>query len=308
MSFLMWLESVRNPVLDGIMTCFTLFGEELVFMLLALTVFWCVNKKEGYYLLFLGFFGTVLNQFLKILCRVPRPWVQNPKLTVVGDAKTTATGYSFPSGHTQNVTGTLGGVARWHKGLWFRITCVFTLLMTAFSRMYLGVHTPLDVGVSLAIGTVLIFLFYPLMGWIDRKPVRMYLLLGSMVLVGLAFVLYANLNIFPSDVDPDNLYSARKNSFSLFGALLGFCAAYPLERKYIRFGEKAKFWQQLIKIAGGLAGLLACKEGIKLLFSTVGLTHVGMNAPRYFLMVFFAAALWPLVFTRVFRFGKGEKQ
>lgn len=134
----------------------------------------------------------------------------------------------------------------------------------------------------------------------------MYLLLGSMLLVGLAFVLYANLNAFPADVDPDNLYSARKNSFSLLGALLGFCAGYPLEQKYIRFSEKAKFWQQLIKIAGGLAGLLACKEGFKLLFHALGLTHVSMNAPRYFLMVFFAAALWPLIFTKVFHFGKGE--
>lgn len=306
MAFLVWLESIRNPVLDAVMSFFTLFGEEIVFMLLALTVFWCVNKKEGYYLLFLGFFGTVLNQFLKILCRIPRPWVQNPQLTVVGDSKVTATGYSFPSGHTQNVTGTLGGIARWHQKTWLRVACVVTLLLTAFSRMYLGVHTPLDVGVSLAIGAVLVFVFYPLIQKICRKPNGMYLLLGVMVLVAVAFALYANLNTFPADVDPDNLYSAKKNSFSLLGALLGFCAGYPIEQKYIRFPEKAKFWQQLIKIAGGLAGLMAIKEGLKLLFNAVGLTHVSLNAPRYFAMVFFAAAIWPLIFTKLFRFGKGE--
>ena len=67
MEVLYWLEAIRNPVLDRLMIFFTLFGEELVFMLLALAVFWCVDKKEGYYLLFLGFFGTALNQFLKIL-------------------------------------------------------------------------------------------------------------------------------------------------------------------------------------------------------------------------------------------------
>lgn len=308
MEVLVWLESIRNPVLDALMSFFTLFGEELVFMLLALTVFWCVNKKEGYYLLFLGFFGTVLNQFLKILCRIPRPWVKNPELTVVGDAKTTATGYSFPSGHTQNVTGTLGGIARWQKNTWLRVACVFTLLMTAVSRMYLGVHTPLDVGVSLAIGTVLVFVLYPLVRRLCEKPKGMFLLMGAMVLAAVAFVLYANLHSFPADVDPENLYAARKNSFSLLGALLGFCAGYPIERKYIRFSEKAKFWQQLVKLAGGLAGLLACKEGIKLLLHAVGLTHVSMNAPRYFAMVFFAAALWPLLFTKLFHFGEGEKK
>ena len=128
--------------------------------------------------------------------------------------------------------------------------------------MYLGVHTPLDVGVSLAIGAVLVFVFYPLIQKICRKPNGMYLLLGVMVLVAVAFALYANLNTFPADVDPDNLYSAKKNSFSLLGALLGFCAGYPIEQKYIRFPEKAKFWQQLIKIVGGLAGLMGFKEGI----------------------------------------------
>ena len=68
MAFLVWLESIRNPVLDAVMSFFTLFGEEIVFMLLALTVFWCVNKKCGYYMLTTGLAGTLINQFLKILC------------------------------------------------------------------------------------------------------------------------------------------------------------------------------------------------------------------------------------------------
>ena len=36
MGFLYWLESIRNPVLDVLMQFFTLFGEELLFMVLAL--------------------------------------------------------------------------------------------------------------------------------------------------------------------------------------------------------------------------------------------------------------------------------
>lgn len=304
MEVLYWLESIRNPVLDGIMTFFTFFGEELVFMLLALAVFWCVDKKEGYYLLFLGFFGTALNQFLKILCRIPRPWVKDPNFTVVGGVKGTATGYSFPSGHTQNVAGTLGGIARWSKNQWLRLSCVATVLLTALSRMYLGVHTPMDVGVSLLLGAVLIFAFYPLVRKASENPKRMYLLLGIMVLIALAFAVYANCAAFPADVDPDNLQSARKSSFSLLGALLGFCAAYPLEKKYIRFTEKAVWWAQLVKLLGGLAGLLAVKEGLKLVFNAIGFTWLGSNLIRYFAMVFFAAAIWPLIFKPLSKFGR----
>ncbi len=304
MEVLYWLESIRNPVLDVIMTFFTFFGEEIVFMVIALAVFWCVDKKEGYYLLFIGFFGTALNQFLKLLCRIDRPWVKDPNFTVVASAKGGATGYSFPSGHTQNAAGTLGGIARWNKNRWLRLVCVVTLLLTGLSRMYLGVHTPLDVGISLILSGLLVFAFYPVVKKASEDPKRMYVLLGSMVVISLAFVLYANCTPFPSDIDPDNLYAARKNSFSLLGALLGFCAAYPIERKFIRFPEKAVWWAQLLKLTGGMAGLLAFKEGLKLIFNAVDFVWLGSNAIRYFAMVFFAAAVWPLVFRPLSKLGR----
>ncbi|MBQ3216190.1 MAG: phosphatase PAP2 family protein [Oscillospiraceae bacterium] len=304
MELLYWLESIRNPFLDAVMTFFTFFGEEIAFMLIALIVFWCVDKKEGYYLLFLGFFGTVLNQFLKLFFRIPRPWVKDPDFTVVPSAEESATGYSFPSGHTQNAAGTLGGIARWSKRGWLRIVLVATLLLTAFSRMYLGVHTLLDVGVSLLISAVLIFAFYPIVKKASENPRTMYLLLGIMVAVSLAFVCYANLAAFPSDIDPENLYEGRKNSFSLLGALLGFCAAYPIERKFIRFPEQGAWWVQIIKVLGGLAGLLIFKEGLKPLFNAIGFTGLGSNTIRYFTMVFFAAAVWPLLFKPLSKLGR----
>ena len=92
MSVLYWLESIRNPFLDALMQFFTYFGEELLFIVLALAVFWCVDKREGYYLLFVGFVGTILNQFLKLLCHIPRPWVKDPSFQPVKSALGGATG------------------------------------------------------------------------------------------------------------------------------------------------------------------------------------------------------------------------
>lgn len=309
MALLYWLESIRTPFLDTLMQIFTYLGDEILFIVIALAVFWCVDKREGYYLLFVGFFGTILNQFLKLLCRIPRPWVRDPEFTAVEAAKPAATGYSFPSGHTQNVTGTLGGIARWHKNTALRIVCVALLLLTAFSRMYLGVHTPLDVGVSLGIAAVLVFVFYPIVRRAADSKHGMYLLIGVMLAVSLAFVLYANLTQFPVEGEEalENIREGRKNSFSLFGALLGFLAAYPIERRYIRFEEKAVWWVQILKTALGLVGLLVVKEGLKLLFSAVGFTWLGTNALRYFAVVFFAAAVWPLAFPALRRLSKKER-
>lgn len=310
MSLLYWLESIRNPALDFIMQLFTYLGEETLFLIIALTVFWCFDKREGMYLLFIGFIGTIVNQFLKLVYHIPRPWMQDPNFTIVESARGGATGYSFPSGHTQNVVGTLGGIALWTKRKWLRVVCIVLLLLTSFSRMYLGVHTPLDVGVSFLTAAVLIFVLYPILRRSDEKPWLTYVLLGVLSLIALAFVLYANLSDFSAlgggKEALDNIYEGQKNSYSLFGAILGYLIAYPIEQKYIRFRETAVWWVQILKTVLGLACVLAIKEGLKLVFSAVGFTWLGSNAIRYCAVVFFAAAIWPLTFPLFRRLSKKE--
>ena len=296
MSFLYFLEDLRCPFLNVVMQIITYCGEELVFMALAIICYWCVSKAEGYYILFVGFLGTVANQFLKLLCRIPRPWVRDPGFTAVESALDGATGYSVPSGHTQSVTGTFGALARWHKNRLLRWGCVAVIVLTAFSRMYLGVHTPADVGVSLLIALVLIFVMYPIVRRAAEQPRTMYLLLGVMTLIALAYVLYANCTAFPADMDPENLAHGQKNSYTILGCLLGFLVGHTIEHRWIRFDVQAPWWGQLIKVVGGLGGLMAIKEGLKPLFELIGYTHLSSNALRYGLMVIFATALWPLLF------------
>lgn len=296
MPFLYALEDLRCPFLDTVMQLITYCGEELVFMALAIICYWCVSKAEGYYILFVGFLGTVVNQFLKLFFRIPRPWVRDPGFTPVESALEGATGYSFPSGHTQSVAGSFGALARWNRNRALRVICIAIIGLTAFSRMYLGVHTPADVGVSLLIALGLIFGLYPIVRRAAEQPRTMYLLLGALTLVALAYVLYANCAPLPADVDPDNLAHGRKNSYTILGCLLGFLAGYTIEHRWIRFEEKAPWWGQLIKVAGGLGGLMAIKEGLKPLFELLGYTHLSSNALRYGLMVIFATAVWPLLF------------
>ena len=227
MGVLYALESIRTPALDKIMSVITLLGGELFFMVIAVTVFWCVSKREGYYLMIVGFFGTVINQFLKILCCVPRPWIKDPDFTIVESARAEATGYSFPSGHTQNAVATYGGIARYTRRGWLRVVLVVLTVLIAFSRMYLGVHTPLDVGVSFLIAAVLVLVVYPLMEEADRRPVVLTYTILAMVVCSGAFVgyLYLRGDTGAAAEDTANYVSALENGWKLLGATLGMLGA-----------------------------------------------------------------------------------
>lgn len=296
MQFLYWLESHRTPLLDTFFSTITHLGSETLFLAIAITVFWCVSKKRGYYLLTVGFFGTVVNQLLKLTFRVPRPWVKDPCFTIVEAAREEATGYSFPSGHTQNAVSVLGSPARFTKNNILRGVLIVLILLTGLSRMYLGVHTPTDVGVSLVIGTVLVFAVYPFFEKADEKPAFIYAIMAALAAAALAFVLFTELHAWPSDIDAHNLSSGIKNGYLVFGCSCAMLLSCYIEQKYINFDVKAPWWAQILKVAAGLVLVLALKAGLKPVLNLLFGGHISATALRYFLVVVFAACVWPLTF------------
>ena len=65
--------SLRQPVLDTFFAYITELGKATVFIAVALLMLWCVDKYAGYFLMSTGLLGITLNQWLKVLFRVPRP-------------------------------------------------------------------------------------------------------------------------------------------------------------------------------------------------------------------------------------------
>lgn len=302
MSFLYFLEGLRTGVGDLLMSTVTRFGEETLFIILALLFLWCIDKKEGYYLLTVGFFGLLFNQFLKILCRVPRPWVKDPSFTVVEGTKEAATGYSFPSGHTQTAVGAYGAVARYEKKSWVRTLCVALCLLVPFSRMYLGVHTPLDVIVSFAFATVLVFALYPLFKTLDEHPRRLFYVLFSLLALSLAFVLYIELGNFEG-VDAHNYDSAVKNAYTLLGSVAGFIVIYFLDVRVYHYETKAPLLAQVLKLAVGAVLVVLSKSFLKEPLLALFGGHATAHAVRYFLMFTVAGGICPAFFPYFTKFA-----
>ena len=311
MSFLYFLENLRNPVLDFLFSAVTLFGEETVFMAIGMIVFWCVSKQKGYYLLSVGFVGTVLNQFLKMIFRVPRPWVKDPNFTIVESAREAASGYSFPSGHTQTSVGLFGGLALKFKSRAIRIASVALCVLVPLSRMYLGVHTPADVGVSIVIALALIFLLAPIFDAAEKSPKVMYALLFSLTGIMIAYLLFITLWSFPEEVfyaeNLHNYESALKNAYTLTGCMLGFLVVYTVDLRWLKFETKAVWWVQIIKTIGGLALVLAVKELLRAPLEAILPANTFARMLRYFLMVVMAGSIWPVTFKYFAKLGGKSK-
>ena len=87
MEFLYTLEKLRLPGINEFMLAITYLGDEIAFLVTAMIVFWCVDKRRGYYVLSVGFIGTLVNQVMKLWFRVPRPWVLDEKFTILEQAR-----------------------------------------------------------------------------------------------------------------------------------------------------------------------------------------------------------------------------
>lgn len=298
MQLLYFLESIRVPFVTELMLLITHLGEETAFLAVALIVFWCVDKNRGYYLMGVGFFGTIINQFLKLICKIDRPWVMDPDFHAVPEAIPEATGYSFPSGHSQSAVGTFGGLALTGKNKALRWIFTGIAVLVPISRMYLGVHTPADVLVGSLSALALIFLLRFLN---DGK----HLLPTMLVMAGMSVLywIFAQYMLDPSELDEYNYTHGLQNAYTLMGAIFGIVIVYLVDEKWVHFSVKAVWWAQLLKLIGGLALVLLVKSGSKSLLNALCGEYFG-RAVRYFLVVLTAGIVWPLTFRWFSRLGK----
>lgn len=304
MTFLKMLESIRTPFWDQVAAAVTLLGEETFFMLVGLALVWCFDKRWGFRLLFVGLTGTVLNQLLKAVFLIPRPWVIDPEFTIVETARAGATGYSFPSGHTQSAACVLGMLALWVRDRVFTALCVLGILAVAFSRMYLGVHTPLDVGVSLLTGAATVAVMPRLF---DRAEAsahgRRWLGAG---LLGFALILLLYVLLWPKRAGNVAEFDAHgvESAWTLFGTMLGLLAAWYADWCRLHFDTRAVWWAQALKLVLGLALVMGVRVGLKAVLAALFGEAPFADGVRYLCIALAGGVLWPMTFGFWSRLGR----
>ena len=264
-------------------------------------VYWCVNKRLGYRFIATTWIGEVLNGVIKLTVCAYRPWIRSDQIVPAGDSKTAATSYSFPSGHTLAATMHYGNTAvwQWDKRRWLSILCGVLILLTGFSRNFLGVHTPQDVAVGMIEGIVLIVII----GIVEKrvygndKALDILTLIGILVTVGV--ILYISFKPYPMDyVDGQLLVDPQKmmnDSFKACGGFLGFLIGSYIERHFIRYEIPEGSAVLPVMVCVGFALMIAWKQLLApaTIVPLMG-GHWGNMVAR-FVMVFFAIVIWPLV-------------
>ncbi len=287
-----WIETWRTPALDLFMQFITYFGEEVLLIAAVCFVYWCLDKRLAQYILFNFFLGGLMNAALKITFCVPRPWVRDPSLIPVESARHGASGFSFPSGHTASATAMYGSLAMYLKKRWVTVCCCAMILLVGGSRLYLGVHAPQDVLVSLAVGCVMLVVMRRLFVWIDTDPKAESIVFWVGLLLGAALLVYAQCKPYP---DMEGVGKLVLDTFKVGGAALGLFLGWRFERRYVGFVPKATALRQLLKYLLGMAlvgGILVFKAPAALVGDRI------WAMCQYGLLAFAALGAWPWAFSK----------
>ena len=292
MEILRAIEGIRTPFWDSVFSIITQLGEEMVLIVVFCMVFWCISKKIGYVIGIVFFLSALIVQGMKATFRVDRPWIADPTFTTVYGGVDAATGYAFPSGHTQAAAAYLLPLGVMLRQKWVKVICFTLALLVAFSRLYLGVHYLSDVLVSLLIAFIIVVLATKFVANAPESRKRdivtsLIILLFSVAVIILAVVLYHSGTTTAAQV---------RDSVLAAGAGVGFAVGMYIERTYINFSVKAQnIPLQVVKFILGVAGTIGIQEGARVIGS--GLVADGI---RYFLMILWLTAIYPLIIKRFF--------
>lgn len=288
LSILQFFQSVRSPILNVIFLIFTISTELPVLILFTTAIYWCINKKHGQKILFALVGNITLNTGIKEFVRAPRPI----GVEGINSMRTsTATGFSFPSGHTQSATAFWVSIMTIFKKGWVYLLGTVMILGVGISRLYLAVHWPIDVFFGWIFGIIFTIFMGKVFDYVDNNKAYGVLLLMLILFVAAVFLVNSTEYI------------------KILGLLTGFVLGYIVEDKFIQFetGQTKK----RINFSTGANKTRKNKIIINLYrfiigISTLAISYVGLkyimpggyifDYIRYTIVVFYGIAGVPAIF------------
>ncbi|KGM95398.1 phosphatase PAP2 family protein [Clostridium botulinum] len=273
MDAIKFFQSFSNPFLDIFFQIVTMFGEEIFLVGSITLIYWCINKKVGYRLAFTYLTSMILNGAIKEIFKIPRPFNKDG----IKSLRTkTATGYSFPSGHTQGSSSFFTTLMLNINKIYFYIIGFILIILIAISRLYLGVHTLMDVSGGLILGVAWAVIANKIMSYAEHNKQYTLFLLLIPIMIGCIFC-----NC------PDYFKAA--------GIGCSFILGFFIETTYINFEVRQPLNIQIIKYILGLSIALIMKILLKKFLPQNNLGEF----IRYFILGLWVTVFAPIMFNKL---------
>ena len=268
-----YIQSMISPFGDIFFQLVTMTGEEYFYILAAAIIFWCVNKKFGYKLGFALLTSVIVNVVLKDIVNSARPigaaGIRSLRIE-------TATGSSFPSGHTQgSATFWISCIIHVRKK-WIYFVGILAIFLVGYSRLYLGLHYPMDVIGGILIAIIWTFISNYIFDYADASKKTWVLLI---IIVPMLFGM---------------IFFKNKSYYAIVGTVLGFCVGYIIETKYVQYDVRGTKLKQFIKLVFGIGVLIILRNVLK------GILPVNIISDlfRYFIIGLWITVGAPMIFKR----------
>ncbi len=283
-----WLQANLPAALISVLSFFSMFGEELMLILILGFVYWGLDKRIGKSVGLGVLMGLVWNPMIKNIFLRRRPYFDHEGIRILRPVEPgadlmdlNAQGYSFPSGHSSNAVTVYGGLAKAIRKKWLTVVGFVLPLLVGFSRVVVGAHYPTDVLAGWLLGLAAIGLTRLAQKRIRSTPV----LYGVLLLTAL----------------PGLFYCRSTDYFTALGLMLGFMGGTLLEEARVRFESTRQPLRLALRLLGGVAIYFALNTLLKLPFSSEFLDGGSMAAllvrcARYAVIAFVEFGIYPMLF------------
>jgi membrane-associated phospholipid phosphatase len=241
---LIWIQSFATPWLDAVMVAISFIGDEAFYLTLVPLIYLGVNKKIGMRIAVLMTLSTYINDGLKFFFNTPRPIGAEGIRSLYTSS---APGMSFPSGHAQGSATFWGYVATRVNRPLFYVFAALLVLTIMLSRLYLGVHWPVDVLGGLVFGLLCVSGF----AWVEERLARKPLPGRVMLAIGLLLPVLLLISYHEAP--------GRK----MVGFFVGSWVGYLLEKRFVDMELPRRWTRRVVPVLLGVAAVFFLRESLK---------------------------------------------